>query len=639
MIAEPIALSIGTTRKAAHLLVGVLRAGILLLPILAASTVCAQEVRVESNVQASPVNGGWYPWYELAVGPDDPDHLIVCGSRWDVHDNAFNGYVYSSSDGGRTWHTALEDRSSTWVTEHSCALGVNGKAYFLSEASKVVDGEPNHKLGTTRIFASTDAGRSWTEAIRTLWADFSASLVDIEPGPNQNRLYSFFHDFEVNRPDSSQEGGRSDASRISVLSFKDGEIQVEGPISNPKMDSFQYRGAYPEKAFLLRDGSLLAFYIAAIKTGNGLDDTVNAVRLGRERLVLADPVIVTRAAIMRNGCYPSHLAAAYNSRADTLYLAYPASAGGQCGLVLRTSADGGRTWSAELRIPELGSRSLGFFSPAMAFNNAGILGLMWRENPVSDCWYFSASRDGGKTFTPAHTISQCSGTGEKRVGEGSASLRMSANRDVVDGSSALRPLDSKHILMLNVVDSQYAVWRNAGALTATSDGVFHAVWSERGQGEGQLRTARVVIGELREQQLDRDPVGEKETRDVTQDIALLYGGDQHYDVQSSTLTVGIALKNISTIPVKGPLFIKALGLNGERGKLEIANASNRATGPGAIWELGDALPDGTLVPGATTTPYILVFHLLDKYAPAREIQVLSLQFQVLAYDGRVRPED
>src|SRR5882762_9055145 len=72
----------------------------------------AQEIRVESNVVANPPGGGWHPWYEIHADPENGGNLIICGSKWNAKDNASYGFVYSSSDGGKTWHQALEDKNS-----------------------------------------------------------------------------------------------------------------------------------------------------------------------------------------------------------------------------------------------------------------------------------------------------------------------------------------------------------------------------------------------------------------------------------------------------------------------------------------------------------------------------------------------
>ena len=111
------------------------------------STLTTPPVAVRSASRLVHLRGGWYPWYQVAADPTDPERLIVCGSKWDAKDNALYGFVFSSLDGGQSWHTALEDKNSTWVSEQSCAFGVNGKAYFVSEASKVIDGSPHHDVG------------------------------------------------------------------------------------------------------------------------------------------------------------------------------------------------------------------------------------------------------------------------------------------------------------------------------------------------------------------------------------------------------------------------------------------------------------------------------------------------------------
>src|SRR6202041_2929417 len=166
---------------------GEFRIGVLLLLVaLVSPNSLGQQFGLNARVQASPAGGGWYPWYEIAASPTDANHLIVCGTRWDVRSNAFHGFVYSTSDSGKTWNVALEDTNSDWVSEHSCAFGVDGKTYFVSEASEIVDGVPSYKGGTTRIYVSTDAGRTWAEDARTAWADYSASVVDTRPGPDQN---------------------------------------------------------------------------------------------------------------------------------------------------------------------------------------------------------------------------------------------------------------------------------------------------------------------------------------------------------------------------------------------------------------------------------------------------------------------
>ena len=140
------------------------------------------DMTVEWNVPVTEPEGRHLNWYEVKADPENGDNLIVCGAARNAQDNAYYGVVYSSRDGGRSWRRALADKSSTWVSEQSCAFGRHHVAYFVSEASKVTDGQLHHSLGTTRIFVSSDAGETWAETAQTGWADYSSSVVARPPG-------------------------------------------------------------------------------------------------------------------------------------------------------------------------------------------------------------------------------------------------------------------------------------------------------------------------------------------------------------------------------------------------------------------------------------------------------------------------
>lgn len=584
-------------------------------------------IAVRSAVKISPPSGGWYPWYEAAADPTDPNRLIVCGSKWEAKDNALYGFVFSSLDGGQSWHTALEDKNSTWVSEQSCAFGANGIAYFVSEASKVIEGSPRHDLGTTRIFVSNDYGRTWAAAAKTSWADYSASVVDTLPGRNQNRLYTFFNDDDFGKIDPAKEQSEPNGNQIGLISFKAGDPQVTGPIVNPKMRALGIQGSYPEKALLLKDGSLLSLYLGG---PTGAEPTLGVVRTNPDRNDLAAPIVVIyRRAVAQQEQFCAGDASAYDPSQDRVYVAYPVFEGGRCRLMLTVSADGGATWSEGQPILQPDTVSHGVQNPAMAVNRNGILGVMWRDQPVSDCWYFAASADKGKTFTPAQALSQCFTGRTLALTESSAFLRMAGTLWVPSDPSKPDSPSGRLVSGLQVIDTRNTVWRN-DSLTATSDGVFHPVWIEVGSGEGQLRTAAVIVGASGEAPLDPLLMREKVSRDISQEVAVLYGGDQHYDISSSTLTVEVVLKNKSSKPIQAPIFLKALTLDSKLGKLKIANASNGASGPGAIWDLSNAVPSEGLQPGATTEPYALVFCIPNNAVPPWEVELVSMQLEVLA---------
>jgi hypothetical protein len=358
-----------------------------------------------------------------------------------------------------------------------------------------------------------------------------------------------------------------------------------------------------------------------------------AVRLDKNRVVLSDPISIARSPIDDGqACYPSDFAAAYDSSRDRVVVAYPAFENGRCEFVLRTSRDGGMKWSNAQRIEQPETMSHSFHSPAMAFGRGGVLGLIWRDEPLSDCWYFSASSNDGETFATAEALSDCFEKRKVSLIEMGASLRMRGTVRVDPHPASRTPLSGQRVLGLHLLDSRNRVYRNTGSLISTSDGVFHAVWIEAGHGEGELRTAAVTADDSAERELPPFPQLDDGARDITQDMALLYGGDQHYDISSSTLAVSVVLKNKSDRAVKAPLFIKALSLKSELPQLKIANASNRLPGPGARWDLTTVVPNGVLEAGAITEPFTLVFKLPNVAAPIREIDLLSLEIRVFACD-------
>jgi len=134
----------------------------------------------------------------------------------------------------------LEDRNTTWVTEHSCAFGSNHRAYFISEASKVVDGESNHRLGTTRLYVSSDGGQQWTETFKTGWADWSTSAVSSA----SSRLYTFFNSRNTAEP------GRNWGSNVGLLVFSPDGKNISGPFFDSTMQGLGYHGSTLHTQFL-----------------------------------------------------------------------------------------------------------------------------------------------------------------------------------------------------------------------------------------------------------------------------------------------------------------------------------------------------------------------------------------------------
>src|SRR5260370_17738566 len=111
--------------------------------------VWAQSIQVGPRVPISSPEGGWHNWIVIEADPNDEHNLIACGSKWSSQTNSLSGFLYASFDGGRSWQLKVNDASSPWVSEESCAFRPNGRAYFVADASKIVDGLTRHDLGQT----------------------------------------------------------------------------------------------------------------------------------------------------------------------------------------------------------------------------------------------------------------------------------------------------------------------------------------------------------------------------------------------------------------------------------------------------------------------------------------------------------
>jgi len=100
-----------------------------------------------------------------------------------------------------------------------------------------------------------------------------------------------------------------------------------------------------------------------------------------------------------------------------------------------------------------------------------------------------------------------------------------------------------------------------------------------------------------------------------------------YDRATNRLTFHTVLKNPSkTDTVRGPLKARVLTLTSENARtVEVANPDNQLRGIGAVWDFSSQLPNGMLLPDATSAPKDLVFQLTG-LQPFREGTDLHLGF-------------
>jgi hypothetical protein len=551
------------------------------------------------NVPVTEAAGSLLNWYEMKSDPEDSDNLIVCGTKRDAQNNAYYGVVYASHDGGKSWNKALEDRSSSWVTEHSCAFGHRHVAYFVSEASKVVDGEAHHALGTTRVFVSSDGGGTWSETAKTGWADFSTSVVAPRSDGQGEQLYVFYNG------DSQYNFAKQIGSTLDFFTVSEDGKNVSDRQTVPGMVERDYQGVYPSSSVVLNDGSPIVLYAARKEstTANGLVPIeIGVVRItsrgASAPIIVAAPVVGTEPP----ACPPSLSdPLAYDRAHDALYVAYNDVVAGHCALSLATSRDGGLTWSSPHELSIDGESHDSRYFPILAVNRDGVIGVLWRGKREfsPDCWYFSISKDGSR-LDDTVILSPC--VNIYSLEDQSSGYLAAVIRQPKAGQSA-------SVELVTFRDYQSRV-----GITATPDGVFHPLWSTLGDGFGELRTARIQIND-RPQPLVAESVPPVPLSDVTDKITVLYGGEQRLDRQTKSVIFDISFRNDSSIPIQGPLYLEIKNARSDFGNIELMNPLPHGSQVPEYLKMSSCLDGALLGPSTTTSPCHFVFHFTKENPP------------------------
>lgn len=564
------------------------------LLLAAMGRVSAQTPNLE---QVVPISRGLHPWYEVKVDPEDPNDFIVCGTQWDPSVNGPAGFVDASFDGGKTWHSVFQDRETAWVTEQSCAFGPRHRAYFISEASNVIDGFPHHELGTTRLFVSTDGGRHWAETASTRWADYSTSAVSTASG----QLYTFFQAAWIARQGDGNRG-----NSIGLLVFSRDGKKISGPFFDAGMEKQHYRGVYPSDAVALQSGAVVALFYGKRQTQLGWELDVGTIHADAAGSHVTETVIDHPAAGAVGGCSNmSNGSMAYDPADGRLFVAYRAGCANESRMMLTSSVDEGRTWAPSTVIAE-GAAATRISAPSLVIDSHGELGLLWRNNADSDQWLFS--------YVLNHRLNAAAldvspGTRQRAISDDSLwTWIYQPGMQVVEGGARLNDL-----ITVNVRDMADPVWR-AEALVALPDKIL-AVWPARDDNGMRLYSGVIGGSQLQPAQINRTRPGVAE--DVTSRTLLLYCGPemcdgcggQHFDPRTGELTVYVVLANRGTEPIKKPIKLEVRGLRSARGSISIINASNGLSGVGAVWDVDDSLTGSQISPGTSSNPFRLSFKI------------------------------
>lgn len=554
------------------------------------------------------VASGWHPWYELKLDPQEPHNLLLCGTKWDSSKNAPFGFVYASSDQGKSWANVLEDRNSDWVTEQSCAFGTGHKVYFVSEASRIIDGTAHHELGVTRLYVSLDAGHTWKQPLQTGWADWSTSAVNMKSG----QLFTFFNSY------TAADAARGLGSSVGLLTFLPDASAVSGPFLLSSITKQNYQGAYPSDAVALRSGTVVALWYGTRLNSTGVVADLNVVRASEGQPPILESMNISHSK-ESTGCVTFNQASlAYDAKHDRLYVVYI----GGCKekeLLLVSSDDEGRTWSKSLVIAETKGFFSGFSNPSLIVERDHQL-VLWEAGNGSGKWFLSSIEHA--RLEPGMQLSD----NKERRKLSNTSLLTS-----IEHSHSASPPSDSNLVVLNVRNEGNSVWRGNGLL-ASGERIL-AVWpTDEGNGS-QLSFATFSGGPSVQEAV---PASFPQSRDVTMDSTVLYGGTQDFNYRTSVLTVCLVLKNMGSRSLAAPIKLKAESMTSAAGSVAATNTNNGVTGPGATWDITSSLTGDRIPPRAISNPFCLTFRF-DPETVARQAsdpsELLNMAIRVFAADG------
>ena len=557
-----------------------------------------------------------------AANPRNPRNLLAGAITFTRLDGGAATKAYASFDGGVQWDDiTFPEQKESGGGDPQVAFTALGTAIFATLATRA------DETGRTRAFLhayrSEDGGRTWSPP-HDLGASYDHPMLtaDRSAGPFAGRLYmSVLYGREYS---------------LGVFRSEDDGRSWIGPVKF--MDGAGERGLNVDPLLVLHDGAIIVPFVdfpsnpeqtgswtesriwTVVSTDGGV--TFSEPRPGPVKMTGEE----TREARQgtprfRGGSWTMLAVDSSEPFRDRAYAVWASYSEGLPRIVISWTDDRGSTWSDPRPVAPPGSPQVQQFQPAVAVNGDGVLGVSWydtRHAPSRFAFhqYFTASFDGGETFSAPHRVS---GALSEPLGPG----------NLVPAPVTFSGLDGELRVALISAASR---WVNGGdymGLTTSADGHFHPVWADARSGTYQVYTARVRI-------VDEPPALPAvlgEPMDVTESIELV-NDPGNYDAETGVAELWIRLRNGSATPLAGPIEVEIRKFGSGMGEMfselapEVLNADNGVRGPGARFRYDEVLgSDGILPPGGVSGAVLWRLKLaepiripnLHLYITAREV--------------------
>lgn len=580
-------------------------------------------IQVGKNVQVSIVRKD-QPHYEvvLAADPKDPKKLLA-GSMVipkGPSDRMFDVSTYASFDGGATWQETGTVVNGWQAGDPTCAYGPDGQAYLTAlGVSFHSPKEPSKML----FYRSMDGGKTWAEPVTLPVID--REYVTVDNSSSKYRGHIYINGTGAVKAFGSQGIQAGEYTDFDFFSSTDGGATFHPPLKLAEgLENHWIFGM--GNGVVLSDGTFVAitgdmdkldkFGQTRPYQANGRILTV-ASRDGGvtlEQPVRVSDWYIAEDQIMRGATVP--FLAVDSSEGpfkDRLYCVWADVRSGRSEIMMSMSSDKGKSWSRPITVNDDRARADITQGPdngmcAIAVNDAGVVGVMWydrRDNPDDLSYYprFSASTDGGETFTPSVRISEAPSTLDRMQ-----KIELASGAGSSGGGSRIESSRGGNIHFGLGLDGFHFSGGHTDGLVAAADGTFHALWVDNRTGITQVWTAPITVQGKAMHNGTADLSG---YTDESSKVSLEFNGAS-YDRSTHVLSIDAYLVNTSSTDLSGPLKLRAISITSKMGALAARNSDNGAPGAGAVWDLTGLLDGGVLKAGETShTAKHLEFQISD----------------------------
>lgn len=600
------------------------------LGLLTIPSLNAQPVAVGENLLVSGEPDKMHTETLIAADPKDANRLLGCAIVFLDGARRRTTAVYASSDAGKTWTQTLDTRKFFYSSDPAIAFGSNGVAYYSTTVNVRAEDRP-----VVMIYRSTDGGKTWQAPTAIPFFDREYLAVDNTGGKYHGRVYV---NGAATVPGTDQ---AKYANGVQLYSSRDGRNFMRWADRVSLGGGFIYGMG---NSVVLSDGTL-AFLFGESKDQKEADSIRKNQRFGQYGLggYLNSHL---KLAISRDGgesLDPLVTISDYSQPYGTFnsWIPYLAADPGNGPFKDRLYA----VWA-----------DLGSGRSEILLSYSADKGKTWSEaKPVNDDRPFSDPSSGPHNFLPVVAVNMAGVVGvmwydRRDVPDGlgwyvrfrasldggetwlpsvrvsTAPADQSKNQKLFTRADASAGSNLK--LNVGLVGMQFAAADTAG-MAADAAGRFHPFWIDNRTGVPQVWTATIdVKGEVwrngSRESAALDDLSDKLTWEIT---------DASYDRSTNLITAFVQLRNRSSTSLTGPIKVRALTLRSALGPLEVVNADNNQTREGAVWDFNDTLPGGALSPNQTAATKKLIFRLSDTL-PFKEgnlfrYGLLSLEARVL----------